>query len=70
MCKICSLTSIKYLCLINVNVQLVSHFDDNNLIWFLTATHACIGRGVQYILLKMDTINYSPSDILVGLKIV
>ena len=49
--------SIECLCLINVNVQLVSHFADTNLICFFTATHACIGRRVQYILLKMDIIH-------------
>ena len=56
MCKVCSFTSTECLCLINVNIQLVSHYDDNNLIWFHTATHACIGRRVYYILLKMDDI--------------
>ena len=40
----------------NVNVQLVSHFDDTNLIRFLTATHTFIGRRVQYIVLKIGTI--------------
>ena len=38
------------------NVQLVYHFDDNNLIWFLTVTHTRIGRRAQYILLKMNII--------------
>ena len=28
MCKICSFTSIECICLLNVNVQLVSHFDE------------------------------------------
>ena len=36
---------------------LVSHFDDTNLIRFLTATHTFIGRRVQYIVLNIRSMS-------------